>query len=141
MALSCKTPLEMEALEGDDDWTRFEVTPAMGRRGFAAWEEAITQTHLAWTLKPAPRCNGWVERHRLGRSHLVACGGNAIAGERGPRQLASARQAYFGVLWLRGGRERVADGGDSATLAPGQVVLWDSERPLRFEVEADFEKT
>jgi AraC-like DNA-binding protein len=111
-------------------------------RQYAWWRETVSDTHLGWEL-PARRETafaGRIAQQRLGPLQLLLCSCDPCSGSRHRAQLAQADEAYFGVLYLLRGRERLVQAGRDVDLAPGFFTLWDSTRPIDFQVPDPLQK-
>lgn len=119
-------------------------TTASYRRGdrFRAWQYAINRSHLEWALtRPRSADVAATLRQRtLAGVEVVECRCGPCAGQRGPAQIAGSRQAYFGLLFVLSGRDIVHDRGNRLQVEAGDLLLWDSTRPMRFEVPEPLHK-
>jgi AraC-like DNA-binding protein len=109
---------------------------------YAWWRETVSDTHLGWDL-PAKReaaFAGRIAQQSLGQSQLLLCSCDPCTGSRRRPQLAQAGEAYYGILYLLRGRERLVQAGRDIDLAPGFFTLWDSTRPIDFAVPDRLQK-
>jgi AraC-like DNA-binding protein len=112
------------------------------QRQYAWWREAVSDTHLGWDL-PSRRETvfaGRIAQQRLGPLQLLLCSCDPCNGSRQRPQLARSDEAYFGILYLLRGRERLVQAGRDIDLAPGFFTLWDSTRPIDFHVPDPLQK-
>lgn len=112
------------------------------QRQYAWWRETVSDTHLGWDL-PARRdavFAGSIAQQPLGQSQLLLCSCDPCNGSRRRPQLARADEAYYGILYLLRGRERLVQAGHEIDLATGYFTLWDSTRPLDFVVPDRLQK-
>lgn len=109
---------------------------------FEAWRQALNHSHLEWTLAAPtePTFHARIRQRELDGVRVVECHCDPCTGWRGPPQIARGDSAYFGILFELGGREVVRQDDREATLAPGDFVLWDSERAMEFRVLAPLHK-
>lgn len=102
----------------------------------------LSRVHLPWTLtecRPEPfgvRL-GW---QGLGEAMLVEYRGAPCAGHRRAAEIRRTEQPTAGLLLVVSGREHVRQGEGAATLAAGDLYLWDSTRPIDFSVPAPLHK-
>lgn len=103
---------------------------------FDAWRDTVSRTHLAWDLpgRHDGAFAGQIEQQGLGAATVVACVCDPCYGARRAPQLASADGEYFGVLHVVAGVERISQAGREAPLQAGDLCVWDSRRPIQFEV-------
>lgn len=103
-----------------------------------AWREVIDTTHLPWTLDrredQPPQAGTWVQRRRLGDLDLLDCRCAPCAGERRPSDLVRTDGEYIGVLLVTEGVELLSQSDHEVVLGAGDIVAWDSVRPVRFAV-------
>jgi|GEM_PF-230646 len=106
------------------------------RRQYQWWRETVSDTHLGWDLpaRREARFSGRIAQHRLGQMQLLVCSCDPCNGNRGKAHLARADEAYYGILYLLRGRERLVQGGADIDLRAGFFTLWDSTRPIDFTV-------
>lgn len=120
-------------------WSTRSIRPG---RQFAQWREAVSETHLNWEI--AKRRDGEffgsIRRHTLGPASIIACTCDPCSGRRGPPQIRSAEEDYFGVLLIVGGEERFGQGRNNALLRPGDFAVWDSRRPIEFAIGSRLDK-
>lgn len=103
-------------------------------RQYGWWRDAVNATHLAWDM-PARReaaFRGRIRRQRVGAAELIDCLCDGCDGRRGAAEIARSTDAWYGVLHVLGGRERLHIGDDEIELEAGSFVVWDSTRAIRF---------
>ncbi|MEU0469779.1 helix-turn-helix domain-containing protein [Amycolatopsis sp. NPDC006131] len=103
------------------------------------FEELVAETHVDMAVRlgrPAESFRASIRRRRIDDVVLVETACDPCSGRRGPRRAARTGRPYLGVMVVRRGRETVALGDTTADLRPGDVVVWRSDRPARFEVHA-----
>ena len=109
--------------------------PAAAR--WPAWQEALDRTHLPWSADPrcAPeRFRAELAWRQAGALSLVACSCAPCAGRRERAQLRRTESECFVLLLLLEGREAVRQGELAVRLGAGDLLLWDSARPIAFEL-------
>lgn len=99
------------------------------------WHEALAASHLRFNVDvPDPALfQAVVSRRRFGEVALVECAVTPSGGRRGRREL-SVDPGWAGVLVVRSGRERVCQAGHELVVGPGDVLVWDGELPVEFQV-------
>ncbi len=108
-----------------------------------AWRDVLNQTHLPWSVDPRTAERdfaaglAWRESRDLS---LIACHCQPCAGHRQAAEIRATDQPSLGLLLILEGREAVRQGEVSVLLQPGDLFLWDSDRPLDFEIRAPLRK-
>jgi AraC-like DNA-binding protein len=112
------------------------------QRQYQWWREAVSDTHLGWDLpaRRESRFSGRIAQQRLGEMQMLICACDPCQGARGKAHLARADDAYYGILYLLRGRERLVQGNTDIDLRSGFFTLWDSTRPIGFEVPTALQK-
>lgn len=120
-------------------WSSYDFQP---RERFDAWQEALNQSHLPWALNSAPKPNfsGGIEMGRLQDLQVIRCACQPCSGFRGSEEIATSRNAYYGLLLLFEGYEEISIGSHSVFLEPGNTLLWDSTMPMQFKLHSPIKK-
>lgn len=111
-------------------------------RQYGWWRDAVNATHLAWDM-PARReaaFRGRIRRQRIGAAEVVDCLCDGCDGRRGPAEISASGEAWYGVLHVLDGCERLEIGAAEIDLDAGSLVVWDSTRPIRFAAPATLRK-
>ena len=111
-------------------------------RQFDAFREAVSETHLPWDL-PSRReaaFSGQIRQQAMAGGRVIECNCDPCEGRRGPAELHRSGDAWYGVLFILRGRERIRQGRAETWLAPGDFALWDSTRPIDFAVDGVLHK-
>jgi AraC-like DNA-binding protein len=122
------------------DWSTDAYRP---RDRFEAWQAALNESHLDFRLDGVRRgdaISARVHRDGLGDLSLVSCSSSPCSGERGKRQIDKPSGEYFGLLYVRRGREQVTDHAGRHLLAGGDLLFWDSRKTQSFKVVEPLEK-
>lgn len=117
-----------------DDAELFSSQAVGPARQYGWWRDAVNATHLAWDM-PARReaaFQGRIRRQRVGAAEVIDCLCDGCDGRRGAAEIARSEAAWYGVLHVLGGRERLTFGDDEIELEAGSFVVWDSTRAIRF---------
>ncbi|MBN9530937.1 MAG: helix-turn-helix domain-containing protein [Alphaproteobacteria bacterium] len=117
-----------------DDAELFSSQAVGPTRQYGWWRDAVNATHLAWDM-PARRdatFRGRIRRQRVGAAEVIDCLCDGCDGRRGPAEIARSGDAWYGVLHVLGGRERLVIGADEIELEAGSFAVWDSTRAIRF---------
>jgi AraC family transcriptional regulator, positive regulator of tynA and feaB len=122
-----------------DTWTA-AASPAAKR--YTAWQDALDQSHLEWALSPQrdTEFNARIGKRLLDGIRIVECHCDPCIGARRAPQMRRSDGAYFGILFELQGREVIRQRDSEAVLAPGDFVMWDSEREMEFRVVAPLQK-
>lgn len=108
-----------------------------------AWRDVLNATHLPWSVEPRTpgdrfdAAMAWRQSRDLS---FVTCRCQPCAGRRTAAEIRATERPSFGLLFILEGSEAVRQGEVSALLKPGDLFLWDSERPLDFEIRAPLSK-
>lgn len=115
-------------------WSSARTPPL---RRFDGFRDVVSATHLPWDI-PARRARpDYRARLRAQDGEVlkvIECECEPCAGRRGVHELATSAEAAFGVLHILGGRERLRQAGRDVYVGPGDLVLWDSTRPIDFAI-------
>ncbi len=122
----------------------WETASLPGALRWEAWRDSLDATHLRWALEP--RTNpadfdaalSW--RESGDGLSFVTCRCQPCAGRRQSAEIRATDSPSLGLLLVVEGREAVRQGELSVLLGPGDLFLWDSDRPLDFEVRAPLSK-
>ena len=116
-----------------DTWTAATSPPATR---YAAWQDALDQSHLEWALSPQRNAefDARIGKRLLDGIRVIDCHCDPCVGVRRAPQIRRSDGAYFGILFELQGREVIRQRDCEAVLAPGDFVMWDSERDMEFRV-------
>jgi len=111
-------------------------------RQFAAWDEALSSSHLIWSLGRVPSrpFAADMAMRTLGPIRIIRCSCEPCGGIRTEQEIAKTDDAFFGLLLVEEGDEVITQAGREAILGPGRWLLWDSTRPMTFQVHSDLRK-
>lgn len=117
----------------------WRITDNPLRERLEAWRDVVDSTHLEWAVRAAPVDTGKpfsasVRRRRYGSVDLLDCRCDPCAGGRGLRQTRATDVDTVGVLAVMSGREVLEQDGRQVELRAGDIALWDSRSPARFDV-------
>lgn len=123
-------------------WQKWSSRDYRPKERFEAWQEALNQSHLNWSLsgRETREFAADIEVGSLQDLQLVSCACQPCSGFRGGREIASSAEAYYGLLLIYQGHEEVEVGSQSALLGPGNILLWDSTMPIRFKLHSPVHK-
>lgn len=110
---------------------------------FDAWQAALNQSHLGWTLQKNQKSgfSAEIQMSKLSDLQVVRCLCQPCSGYRGKQEIATDEDAYYGLLLMHTGHEEVMIGPRSAHLKPGNILLWDSTEPIFFKLHSPVYKT
>lgn len=120
----------------------FSTTTVSRDRQYDRWRDAVRSTHEAWDMprRAEGRFDGRVRSRTLGPASVIACSCDPCEGERGRVELARTERASVGVLLLLAGAERLTHPSGAIMLQAGQFALWDTTRPLSFDMPGRLRK-
>jgi AraC-like DNA-binding protein len=109
---------------------------------FAAWEAALSQSHLPWSLDRAGRAGfrAQLTQKDFGSVKVVGCATEPCAGRRGHSLVSRTPSAYFGALLVIAGTERVCQDGRQLLLRERSLMVWDSTTEIDFAIDSAVEK-
>jgi AraC-like DNA-binding protein len=112
------------------------------RERYDAWVHALSDFFLPWTVtsRGHPAFSAKVRQRELCDSRLIYCASDPVSGERRSADMGRTRGDFFNVLYVLSGMERLKFQGREVILRPGHFVLWDTQRPMDFEVLQPLEK-
>ncbi|MEM9313277.1 MAG: helix-turn-helix domain-containing protein [Pseudomonadota bacterium] len=99
-------------------------------------------SHLPWKLSRAPASDftASISMRQFDDYRLIKCACDATRGIRSVNEIANTSARTLSLLHLRDGREAVTISDNKIILEAGDLVLWDSERPMSFNVPERLEK-
>ena len=114
---------------------------AFGSRG-ENWEHALNRSHLPWRLteRPAADFDATIAMREFDDYRLIRCSCDATRGSRTINEIARTDGRTLSLLHLRHGKEALTIDDNAIVLQAGDIVLWDSERRMTFEVPDRLEK-
>jgi AraC-like DNA-binding protein len=123
-------------------WVRWRSDDYPAKQRYDAWYSALNDSHLPWVLgKPdTPQFNGNIDMRRIGDVRLLHCRCDPCCGSRTGREISRNDEEYFGLLLIYDGNELVRCGGNDILLGKYDFLLWDSNRPIEFELKTGIKK-
>ncbi len=123
-------------------WQKWSSIDFQPKERFDAWQEALNQSHLPWTLDKVPKKDffGGIEMGRLQELQVIRCMCQPCSGYRRQQEIATSNDAYYGLLLLSEGYEEINFGSHSVLLEPGNILLWDSTMPMCFKLHSPIKK-
>lgn len=119
-------------LEG---WSSSSVDPS---KQFNMWRDFVVDAHLFWDIK-SPPCDSFPAFLRQGRFdghrliHLTAASGG-VTGKRSRHELSKDNEEFYNLLYVAEGKLGLDFGSHQLVLEPGTFAVWDTSRPLEFNV-------
>lgn len=103
------------------------------------WSELLSSTHLDMAVRlssdrPARPFAGSIRRLWIDDLALIDVASDPCRGTRDLSRIKNDGADYIVVLINRAGRESVALDDASATMNPGDALIWDSTLPVKFQV-------
>lgn len=114
-------------------WRSIDLPSALRAQATRA---VLSDVHLPWSLalddRTAHDCRlSW---HPLAGCSVIECRSDRLAGWRESREVQRTEGDYLGLLLVLAGRERVRQDDVALDMRPGNLLLWDGARPIRFEI-------
>lgn len=99
-------------------------------------------SHLPWRLSKRPHSDfaASLTMRQFDGYRLIKCACDATRGSRSVNEIANTSERALSLLHLRNGKEAITIADSEIILHAGDLVLWDSERPMTFEVPERLEK-
>ncbi|HWQ08579.1 MAG TPA: helix-turn-helix domain-containing protein [Holophaga sp.] len=126
----------------DSKWTHWRSQDHAASRQFSAWQAALDESYLPWSLqKPASsRFRAEIDMRDIGGVRLLHCISDPCRGQRTQHEINQGKDAYYGLLLLYEGTETVTCQGNDVHLEPCRGILWDSTRPISFQFSERLKK-
>jgi len=103
-----------------------------------AWREALGRTHLPFAVAlshgSSDAFSAEVHEQYLGDLTLVDALASPHRGRRTRRQLSASTRDVVGLQYVIAGRELIEFGDESEVVGPGDLVLWDGDANVSYEV-------
>lgn len=104
---------------------------------FERWCEFVNEAHLRWSIERGTYDNfpAFIREGRFGdfrMANLTAAPRSSVRGTRRQPEIAQDSYALYNFLYIAEGSERLIIDGKDVDLVPGNIVLWDSARPMIF---------
>ena len=114
-------------------WRSADLPPRLRAQATRA---VLSDVHLPWALslddRAAHDCS--LDWHPLAGCSVIECRSERLSGWRDSRELRQTEGDHLGLLLVLAGRERVRQDDVALDLRPGDLLLWDGARPIRFEI-------
>lgn len=134
--------LEENSLESADlkNWSTATL-PSKDR--FDQWSEKLVASHLPWAISniPEKQFKADLSVRSFSDYKLMNCACDTLKGYRHSLEIGSTDEAYFCILLLRSGQEKITVRGEDLFLKDSDIVLWDSTQKMSFHVPDHIQKT
>lgn len=112
------------------------------RERYDAWAQVLGDYFLPWALdsRTIDGFRARVRQRSIGELRFLRCRSQPLAGSRTGAELSRTRGDFYNILYVASGSERLKIDGREQRLGPGQFMLWDSARPMSFEVLESLDK-
>lgn len=126
----------------DDSVVHWRTADVAAPDRIDAWSAMLAQSHLPWQLGRAPDAgfSACVAMRQFSGYRLIRCTCDAVRGSRQAAQISQPGERALSLLYVRQGNEVITIDDHELVLQPGDLVLWDSERPMTFNVPGSLEK-
>jgi AraC-like DNA-binding protein len=117
----------------------FELPVGKWRDQQEQWDQLVSLTHGDMSVRlsrPADEhpYRGSIRRRWIGDLALVDCVCDPCSGTRSRSRVLAGEVDHVAVLFNLGGREMVSQAALSTEMRAGDVIVWDTRSPLRFDV-------
>ncbi|MGA1495853.1 MAG: helix-turn-helix domain-containing protein [Rhodothermales bacterium] len=120
-------------------WTTDEVE-ASDR--FDAWHVALNDNYGGWSSVPtlAPTFSAVVECGQVDAFRVIECVCDPCGGTRNRSDMVRDQDEFVALQLVLQGREEVSISGEAYVLNPGDILVWDTTRPMSFRVVEQLHK-
>lgn len=120
-------------------WTTDQYAP---KDRFDAWHEALNENYGRWASLPHPQPTfaASVECGIVDSFRVIECICDPCGGVRSQADVARGAEDFVALQLVLQGRERVRFAGEEFVLKPGDILVWDSARPMDFKVVEQLHK-
>lgn len=103
---------------------------------YEAWQQKLNDVYGAWTLTDGRKADFHAEllRHSIGNLQIVNCTCDPCGAVRRKGNTGDDRQDMMAIQLVLSGREHFTIGNKTATLGAGDVLIWNTTRPMSFTV-------
>ncbi|MDG4833590.1 helix-turn-helix domain-containing protein [Solwaraspora sp. WMMD1047] len=118
--------------------TVFDGATIAARERLDAWRD-ITSTFLIPTAVDSPKPEAFTAQLRVmpfGDAQLASMAYTSLSSRRSPRDIRRSDPEYYQLALVRAGCQIIEQNDNSSVLAGGDLVLYDSSRPLRTMFDA-----
>lgn len=107
-----------------------------------AWSEALNTSFLRWSLseRVSEQFDASVRQRSFSDFRISRCRCGPTTGARTRSEVSETDQDLMAILLIQSGDEYVEIDGKGFDLTPGSILLWDSERPMKFHVRSPLDK-
>jgi AraC-like DNA-binding protein len=122
-----------------DSWSSDDL-PALDR--YAAWTSMLNATYGRWEVDKAKQADffGTVERYDDDTLKVIECVCDPCSAKRTRASIRADRQETLTLQVVLNGKENIDFDGELITLNRGDLLVWDSTKPMSFEVEKRLHK-
>ncbi len=112
------------------------------RQQYEAWQHVLQNVYGAWdVMKPTrPGFNAQMTHHAIGGFQIVDCICDPCAAKRTRAEISSDGRESLTIQLVLSGRETIAIDDKPIDLGAGDVLIWNSIRPMSFRVEERLHK-
>jgi AraC-like DNA-binding protein len=103
---------------------------------YEAWSQAVNENYGNWTLEPpvTTRFDARVKATTMDTMKVIECICDPCKAVRDGRNIGQDEGEFLGIQLVLGGREIMRFADDTFSLQSGDVFVWDSTRPMTFDV-------
>lgn len=106
------------------------------------WNHELSKTYGAWVPAKTPSSNfrAQLAHQTLGNFELVECICDPCSATRYGRQISSDDLEMLGIQLILSGKEQFVIEDQSYSLEPGDLLVWDTTRPMKFQITERLQK-
>jgi AraC-like DNA-binding protein len=107
------------------------------------WSEMLSDSHLPWTISeiPSKEFSADLSVRSFSNYKLINCACDTFKGYRKSQEIGNTNEAYFCILLLQNGQEKITIRGEDLYLKKNDIILWDSTQKMSFHVPDHIQKT
>lgn len=119
------------------DASTWSTAQLPAREQFGRWCEFVNEAHLHWSIERSSFdfFPAFIREGRFGdfrTANLTASPQARVKGTRSAAEIAQDDEALYNFLYIAAGSECLTIDGEDIELLPGNLVLWDTTRPMDF---------
>lgn len=101
-----------------------------------AWQRKLTEVYSRWTFDCAVAADfrAGMQHRALAGFQIADCECDPCSARRSPTDMATDAREVLAIQLVMSGREHITLDGEDIVLGPGDLLIWDTTRPMSFRV-------
>lgn len=106
------------------------------------WNHELSKTYGLWVpdAPPSSDFSAQITRRSAGNFELVQCVCDPCSATRGGREIVSDDLEMLAIQLILSGKERFSIDESTYNLTPGDLLIWNTTRPMKFQVTEKLQK-